>query len=249
MFGWFSRLFGERTAAQKGRDNPVVQKAANESALVYNRTSLADLIDEDRRSRLARELYLEINRICNSTDPVTVCREEFVRTMLRFASYQVLVIPPDPEDDASGLRRQPGVSGDLKQHLVKACERNDDLRSTIYGKTESRRFEDLWPIIERTYWETFWLLGTLNATRIAQGDSVEDEDWYEPFLHAACVNAEHSCRWELELPPAFDEAIAREAANAYAVFTDIVLSGSPDPAREWREYCAGMDIPLPDFSH
>ena len=137
----------------------------------------------------------------------------------------------------------------LKQHLVNACERNDDLRSTIYGETDSRRFEDLWPIIERNYWETFWWLGTLNATRIALGDTVEDGDWHEPFLHAACVNAEHAYRWELELPAAFDEAIAREAANAYAVFTDIVLSGSPDPAREWREYCAGMDIPLPDFSH
>ena len=248
MFGWFGRLFGERTAAQKGRANPVVQEAVNESALVYNRTPLAELIDEDRRATLARELYLEINRVCNSTDPLTMCRDEFARTMLRFASYQVLVIPPDPEDDASGLRRQPGVSGDLKQHLVKLCERNDDLRSTMYGETESHRFDDLWPVIERMYWETFWLLGTLNATRIALGDAIDGNDWYEPFLHAACVNIEHTYRWELELPPAFDEAIAREAANVYAVFTDIVISGSPDPAGEWRQYAAGMNIPMPDFS-
>ena len=69
-----------------------------------------------------------------------------------------------------------------------------------------------------------------------------------PFLHATCVRQEHVYRWDLELPPAFEENIAREAANAYAVFTDIVVSGAADPAAEWRIYCAGSNVPMPDFT-
>lgn len=244
---WFGRLFGSRTAAQKSRENPVIQAAVNESAHVYNRTPLKDLIDEDRRSALARELYLEINRIANTIDPLTTCRDEFTRAVLLFASYQVLAIPPEGEEDTSGLRSQPGITGALKPHLVKLCERNDALRSTMYALTESREFDDLWPLAERLYWETCWRLGTLNAMRIAIGDRVEDDDWYQPFLHAACVNQENAYRWELEMPPAFPEEIAREAVSAYAVFTDIVISGAANPAAEWREYCRGSGIPMPEF--
>lgn len=248
MRGWFGKLFGGRTAADKSRENPVVQAAVRESALVYDRISLKDLIDEDRRSQLARELYLEINRIANTVKPVTVCRDEFTRTMLLFASYQVLVLDPDSDTDDEGLLAQPGITGALKSRLVALCEKDDDLRSTMYGLTDSREFDDLWPIVERLYWETRWRLGTLNALRIELGDSVDGDDWYQPFLHAACVNQENVYRWKLELPPAFDEEIAREAASTYSVFTDIVISGADDPAAEWREYCRGSRVPMPDFS-
>ena len=67
------------------------------------------------------------------------------------------------------------------------------------------------------------------------------------YGHAACVNLEHTYRWELEMPAAFDDEIAREAASTYAVFTDIVLSGARNPASEWREYASSTGIPMPDF--
>jgi len=248
VLGWIGKLFGERTAAQKGRDNPVVQAAAQASALVYDRILLKNFIDEARRSELARALYLDINRICNTAEPRTVCREELVRAVLQLASFQVLVIPPPPEEDPTGMRGQPGVTGELQPGIVELCVRDDDLRSAIYGRTESREHDELFDVIEKLYWETCWRAGTLNATRIALGDTAGDGDWYDAFVHAACVTLEHKYRWELEMPPAFDEHIAREAANAYAVFTDIVISGSTDPVQEWRDFCAGSDVPMPVFS-
>ncbi len=247
MVGWIGKLFGKRTAAQKGRENPVLQAAVNESAQIYDRIPLGQIIDESRRSELARKLYLEINRICNTANPLTVCRDTFARAMLKLASYQVLVIPAEPGEDVSGLRGQPGISGELTQHLVELCEKNDQLRSTMYGATDSREFGDLQKIVECLYWETYWLLGTLNATRVALGDTVQNDDWYEPFLHAACANQEHIYRWELELPPAFPAEIAGEAAGAYAVFTDIVISGGSNPVAEWRDYCRGTAVPMPEF--
>ncbi|MBT8131804.1 MAG: hypothetical protein KJO35_06020, partial [Gammaproteobacteria bacterium] len=79
------------------------------------------------------------------------------------------------------------------------------------------------------------------------GDWVEGTDWKQAFLHAAAVNCEHQYRWELELPSAFDETIAKEAATAYSVFTDIVVSGAKNPAAEWRDYYHDSGIPMPNF--
>ena len=248
MFGWIGKLFGERTAAGRSREEAVVDAAAQASALVYDRIPLDELIDETRRNELARSLYLEINRVCNTAEPVTVCREALVRSVLELAAYQVLVIPPPPAEDPTGMRGQPGVTGELQPGIVDLCMRDDDLRSAVYGKTESREFDDLFAVIRQLCWETCWRAGTLNATRLALGDGTADNDWFDAFVHAACATLEHKYRWELELPPAFDESVAREAANAYAVFTDIVISGSSDPVREWRDFCAAGPVPVPGFA-
>ena len=248
MFRWLGRIFGKRTAVEAQRSNPAVEAAVQGSAEAYAHSPLGSLIDEDRRSELARNLYLEVNRICNSTDPVTTCREALAAVMLRSAGFQVLVIPPEPEHDDSGLRGQPGVTGELKAHLPGICRRNDLLRSAMFKETEAEDFDGLWPVVERLHWETRWLLDTLNATRIALGDQVDGDDWYLPFIHASCVQLEHTYRWELEMDSAFDAANAREAASVYAVFSDIVLSGAADPVREWRDYAAQSGVPMPELN-
>ena len=247
LFNWLGNLFGRRTAVQSKRHNPVLDFAVQRAAETYNEIPLREFIDEERRAKLARELFLEVNRICATADPLTECREHLVATMLKFASYQVLVIPPEPKADPSGLRARPGITGELREHLVQLCAKNDVLRSTMYEITDSDDFDDLWEILQRLYWESFWLLETLNATRIGLKDSVEHHDWYPEFLYATCVSLEHTYRWELELPPAFDESIARDAASVYPVFADIVLSGAADPGLEWRDYCRGMNVPTPNF--
>ena len=247
MFKWFGKAFSNPTAVQKQRENPVVDQAVQRAAEVYAEIPLGEFIDEERRSELARDLYLEVSRICNTTDPVMTCREALAAVMLKSAAYQVLVIPPSPEPDDSGLRSQPGITGELNAHLPRACEKNDELRSAMFDETDEEDFEALWPIFQRLHWEVLWLRETLNATRIALGDYVEGDDWYLPFLHASCVHLEHTIRWELELPTAFDESIAREAAATYAVFSDIVLSGAVNPAAEWRDYARQEGVPMPEF--
>jgi len=241
-------MFGGRTAVDKERSNPVARAAVEHSAGIYGQTPLCDLIDERRQGQLARELFLEVNRICNTVDPVTVCREELATTMLQLAGWQVLVIPSEPKVDASGLRGQPGISGELGSHLVALCEKDDELRSTMYDEAGSGDINSLWKIVQTHYWESWWRAGTLDGIRIALGDVVENDDWFHAFLHAACVKREHDYRWLLELPPAFPEAIAREAATVYSMFTDIVLSGSRNPAAEWRDYARSTGVPVPGAS-
>lgn len=248
MTSRLGNLFRRRTAVQTGRQNPVMLSTVNKSSKIYDQIPLRNFIGDDTRSALARNLFLEINEICNAFDPVVACREKLATAMIKFASYQVLVIPPPPEEDASGLRSQPGITGGLQEHLVRIAESNYDLHSQIFEKTDSLNFDIAWDFVQRSYWQAHWFLETFNAARVELGDFHRERDWYMPFKHAACANCEHIYRREIDLPPAFDESIAADASTAYSIFTDIVLSGTTDPDLEWRDYYKGSDIPVPNFS-
>ncbi len=247
MFDWIGKLFGGRSAVEQRRKNPVLASAVELSALVYSRIPLAKLISDSRREELARGLYLEVNALCNSRDPVIACRERFVAVMLELASFQVLVIPPEPVEDPFDLRKQPGITGELQSHLEALFSSNDKLRSTLFAAEENPNDAKLSEFVLRQFWELYWRLETLNAARVALGDVAPENDWKQAFLHAASVNAEHTFRWELQLPAAFEESVAKEASTAYSMFTDIVVSGAKDPAAEWREYYSQSQIPMPDF--
>lgn len=244
LSNWLGRLFGRRTAAEVRRRNPALEAATKASAEIFERIPLSELIDDARRAELARALYLEIDSLCNSNDAITDCRDRFVICMLEHAAFQVLVIPPPPAEDISGLRDQTGVTGELHAHLKALCRKSDVLRPLLSGVAKSGDDAALETALQRHYWEIHWRLETLNAVRIALGDCT-DPDWDKPFLHATCVTAEHNYRWLLELPPALDAAIARDVANACSLFTDIVLSGAADPAAEWRDYHESAGIPMP----
>ncbi len=247
MTRWLGSLFGARTAVEASRDSPILHSVVNNAAVIYDQIPLRDFITEEIRSVLARQLFLEINGICNAADPIVACRDKLAKTMLKFASYQVIVIPPAPEKDPSGLRGQPGITGELKKRLVQIVQKNDSLRTEIYEVTDSRSYDVLWEILQRSYWQSYWFLRTFNAARIELNDVEKGHDWFKSFTHAACANQEHVYRWELDMPPAFAEDVAKTASFAYALFTDIVLSGDENPATEWRDYHKDSDIPTPSF--
>jgi len=146
------------------------------------------------------------------------------------------------------LRSQPGITGELKQHLVQLSERNGDLRSEIRKRAETADFDLIWEFIQQSYWSAYWTVETFNAARMALDDFKQESDWYKPFMHAACANYEHTYRRDLEMPSAFADEMAQPAANAYSLYTDIILSGAPDPDAEWRDYHKDSDIPVPVFA-
>ena len=248
MLTWLGGLFKGRTAVQAGRENPILQNTVGKSSEIYNLIPLRDFISADTQDGLSRQLYLDVNEICNAVNPVAACREKLAANMMKFAAYQVLMIPPAPEDDVSGLRAQPGISGELTQHVARIVKTNIELRSDMGGPESSMTQENVWSFVQRSYWTRYWFVETINAARIELGDFAEDDDWYLPFKHAACVTCESNYRREIEMPAAFEESVAREAIMAYPIFTDIVLAGDKFPDREWREYHKGSNVPLPVFA-
>ena len=200
------------------------------------------MIDSATKQSLARQLYLELDEICNAAEPKAFCREKLVHSMLGFAPLQVLMIPPPPTADQSGLRRLPGITGELQERL------DDIVSNGVFPQTgEASELgveadDNGWTLLQASYWKAYWFLETFNALRIELGDSIHAADWYRPFMHAACVNQEHLYRRELNLPPAFEADNAQTIVTAFSIYTDVVVSGADDPEREWQDYCAGLGL-------
>lgn len=245
LLEWLRKVLGLRSAAEVRRENPVLVAAIKASAAVYQRTRLSTLIDYASCDSLSRQIYLETNAVCNSADPVVACREKLAMTMLRYALYQVLMIPAEPEEDTSGLRGLPGISGELSPHLEKLANLNMGLMADIHESDYFREDADIAKVAEIQFWIHYWLLETLNVARQELGDMAKGTDWYQPFQHAVCASQENLYRIDLDMPSAFPDDIARSAPTAYSIFTDIVISGARDPVTEWRDYHDGLDIPIP----
>lgn len=235
-------FFSARTAARAARENPILLAAVSKASEIYGEIPLSRFIDDATKNALARQLYLELNEICNARDPISVCRDKLVRSMLKFAPFQVVMIPPPPSTDASGLRALPGITGELQSRLDDLIRNDVDLRSEVDATRGVTDSESAWPAVQRSYWETYWFLETFNAARIELGDTIGAADWYKPFMHAACVNQEHIYRRELNLPPAFDEDVAQVVVTAFSIYTDVVVSGAEDPDQEWQAYCAQLGV-------
>ncbi len=245
MFRWVGKILGGRSAVLERSENPVLNTAVQKSAEIYRALPLNQFIDSQCSDQLARHFYLEINSVCNATDPIALCRQKLAMTMLRFALYQVLMIPPEPENDTSGLRSCPGISGELTSKLETLAKKSIAFGSDLHESQFFSEDADLWTIVQTEYWKTYWMLKTLNVVRKELGDFLEENDWYRPFMHSACANQENLYRIDLDMPSVFDRAIAREAPAAYSIFTDIVVSGARDPMAEWRDYHAGSPVPAP----
>ena len=245
MFNWLAKLFDRRTAADVGRRNPVLKEMVRESSAIYARTPLAGMIERPAAERLARAYFLEINAVCNAPDPKSAVREKIAAEMLRFALFQVLVIPPEPQEDNSGLRGLAGISGELGAYVEKLVPRNIALRGEVHESEHYSDTADLVQLVAIEYWKRYWLLETVNAARLAYEAVSETGDWYRPFMHAACANQENLYRIDLDLPSAFEASLARSAPTAYSLLTDIVVSGAADPLAEWRDYHAGALVPEP----
>ena len=245
MFTWLARMFGFRSAVESRKENPVLLATVRRAAQIYDEIPLRDFIDAETSERLARDLYLEINALCNAGSPLVAGREKLVQAVLRNALYQVLVIPPKPADDDSGLRSLAGISGELAAHVDTLATVNIELRAHIHESEQYSDDADMHRLIQAEFWKSLWLVKTFDAARREVGDSLDVNDWLQPFIHAACANQENLYRIDLDLPSAFDEAIAREAPTAYSIFTDIVVSGAKDPLAEWLEYHKGTRVPIP----
>ena len=245
MLKWIVALFEGRSAVEKRRDNPVLLTTLAMSAEIYERLPLGQLIGAESSDQLARQFYVEIDTVCNAPEPLTAVRGKLAETMLRFALYQTLMLGSDFDEDPAELRYRAGISGELAEYADQLERKNIALRSDIHESQQFADDVDLWNVIKTEYWKSYWLLETLNAARTALGDIVADDDWYRPFMHAACANQENLFRIDLDLPSAFDPDIAHDAAAAYSIFTDIVVSGARDPLAEWRDYHAGTQLPEP----
>ncbi len=247
MLKWLGKVFASDTAVVSARRNPAFLSAVQSSALVFQTLPEKLHLDEKTRHGLARQLYLDLHEVFNAASPVDALRQKIAEAMLRYSLFQVLLIPPVPEADASGLRGLPGITGALMQERDAVIRNSSELHDALY---ESGGDQDGLPVevlLRRAHAASSWCVQTFDAVRKELGDSTAGRDWYRPFMFAVCANQESRYRRDIDMASAFEPGLAAIAPVAYSLFTDIVLSGAKDPLVEWLDYHRDAGIPMPRF--
>jgi hypothetical protein len=247
MLKWLGKVFASDTAVVSGRRNPAFLSAVETSALIFQTLPEKQHLDETARKRLARQLYLDLHEVFNAASPVDALRQKIAEAMLRYSLIQVLLIPPVPEADASGLRGLPGITGALMQKRDAIIRNSSELHEALYENGADQGGLPIEVLLRRAHAGSSWCVQTFDAVRKELGDSTTGRDWYRPFLFAVCANQESRYRRDIDMPSAFEPGLAAIAPVAYSLFTDIVLSGAKDPLVEWLAYHRDTGIPMPRF--
>lgn len=242
LFSWIGNILAMPLAGWTVRKHPVLRAALYRSSQIFNETGLKKFSDESKQT-MAENLLERIAQIVESDDKISKCRSDLTASVLDFAKYQVLVLPPYPEEDATELRGTQGVSGELKPLLLDVAEKNKEIRELMYGITKNPTYENVWDTILILYWRSYWWTETFDACRIELDDYNHDveRDWYKPFIHSQCVFSEHLFREDLGLGPAPEISDKHRilVPLEYSTFFNFVLEGVRYPDLAWREHYMG----------
>ena len=83
--------------------------------------------DESKRSAYVK-ILTDVQESIAQPDPVQGVRLRILYLIIETAFYQVLVIPPKPELDESGLRSFEGITGELKSHIPELVAKDEHLK-------------------------------------------------------------------------------------------------------------------------
>ncbi|MCU0642132.1 MAG: cobalamin-dependent protein, partial [archaeon] len=193
-----------------------------------NKRRVEDVIAEVQNildvSPETRMIYFQDDVFGSSTDWV----EDFAR-------WQVLLIPPEPEPDVTGLRGMPGVTGELRSHLLAIAGKDPEVHQAVMADRAATDAQDVQAFVEARYQNCWWYLRTLDALRIGLDDWDRDQDWSRPFSHAMCAWSEQQFRMMLDLPSALPGE-PPVAAMMYWTLRDAVLAGERNPVHHWQEH-------------
>lgn len=237
LFDAVQNALAKRNARKHLEKNPVLRAAMIRSNLAFDSTGMTEFSDETKDA-LSQQLLERVYQIVLSDDQVATCRQHFTDAVLELSIYQVLVLPPYPEEDDTGLRGTQGISGELKPLLLEVAQVNEHIKEEVYGAVAEPTYDDVWNTVLFRYWRSWWFAETFNACRKELGDYNLDKnrDWYKPFLHANCVFYEGQYRDELDLEPALGIDKFDLVPIMYSTFTQSVLGGAKYPDLHWREH-------------
>lgn len=215
-----------------------IGRTAIENCWTGNHEVLKDFSDQfvKHHAEMMRE---EVAKVVTSPDPRMLNRERLTSCVIELAQFQVLVIDLPPAEDPTGLRGQPGITGELKAHLLELAQKDKGLREFMHAFPTPKNVGGVWnPVLGRYRVVHAWT-SVHHMLRFAFDDvnHTEGKDWFKPFVAAMCAWQEYIYRESLGMPPAFEgpKAEAWKKAAKMSYFSDFVLEGGRFPDLEWCE--------------
>lgn len=193
------------------------------------------------REELAGDIVKEVSVIIISENRLMTNREKLSSAVLMMAKYQVLILPSehDDEEDATGLRGKPGITGELKSHIVEISQKDKVIKELAWGLGNTTE-KDIYDACLFRYWAWGLRAQVFQSLRLQLKDHHHDpeKDWYRPFVEAMCAWEEHNYRITIGLPDVLStqDEFGSMAALKYSTFMNMVLDGTKYPNFEFQEY-------------
>lgn len=184
---------------------------------------------------VSKEMMEVVIQVVTSENPRMANRELLTNWILELSKFQVLVLDSS-EEDPTGLVGIDGISGGLKEHLVKLSQESQKLREFLFELGENLSKDQVWDTVLLRYRVCYSWCGLHNALRVALHDFAanKDRDWYVPFYKSMCIWQEYCYRDDLGLPQVLSGDVHIKALQ-HSAFMNIVASGNQQPLFEWQE--------------
>jgi hypothetical protein len=191
-------------------------------------------VDEDIARGWAQQTFEHLLPALNSKAPKIECRRLLVEWALLDSDYKVMLIPPSPELDWTGLRGLRGISGELREHGVELAGKYAPIRDVIHATSVEVTETTSRNTIVALALQSSYLVNMANTARVAIDDYHHDMDmdWFRPMIYSFCVSSENTLRKLIGLPTSPDDDMA---ALMHSTMMHDVLGGSRFPDMNWRE--------------
>jgi len=242
MIGKFIEKWKMLKAVKAIQKEPIYLAAiqAGQTGLADESQGLGKYASKELKQKLAEEIMAEVNEVILAPNQLMANREKLSVYTLQMAKYQVLILPEknEDEDDATGLRDKPGITGELKSHIKKIAEEDKEIKELVWSLDDPSD-KDIYEACLFRYWLFQLKAHIFQTIRIALNDIHHDpeKDWYREFVAAMCAWEEYNYRKLIGLPDVLekDDGFGGREALKYSTFMDIVLSGAKYPNFEWKE--------------
>lgn len=206
---------------------------------------VSNQFSQETLDRIGGQLVDEGLAIAQSENPAMENRKRLCDAVLEAARLQVLIMPPPPEEDVTGMRGKLGVSGELKARMIEIVQADKDLRGWFdANQWPYETWDEVWnPVLVR-YFIVLSRANVLSALRKELGDFPKGRpDWYPLFLQTQCAYYEFEYRERIGMPPSLPEVEgwAGMTSLKYSLFVNCVSEGAQYPDDDWRERCRRIE--------
>ena len=239
----------EMNLSDSSADNPFAQQSGEALAIELigkfwvNNKSANNNHAKAMIKSVADKMLGDCRKIFSSPDPISVNRQLLAESVLSCAKLQVLVISPQPENDASGLRGHLGITGELKARILDIIKIDEEFANFPKELNSEKALNQ----IQYAYRRAWAYMNLFERIRHEYNDihPEQAEDWFRPFFASQCAYSENKYRTELGMKNVLDGTNQEEESVGmmYGNYKDIVLKGDKYPDLTWGEKYPNLENP------
>lgn len=163
------------------------------------KSGLGKYIKEETELKLTQNIMSEVLEVITANDQILANREKLSGCVANMTRYQVLILPPlgDQESDPTELVGKPGISGELREHLVELAQKDERLKKVFYDADLTKLSkQDIFDTCLFRYWIQHLWVSVFHDIRMQLQDyhTNVDKDWFKPFVAAMCAWQEYLYR-------------------------------------------------------